>query len=127
MAITFGSFDGVCETAALVVCPLLGPDQGIEPVCYSRNVDIGGTLVFQPCTSTVSSFLLLPPVLHTVVALLWLRRLAAWLLVSIDTHVVLSPDSNMFRSCRGDIHDCDYDLPHPEQIHCRWQVLFTLY
>jgi hypothetical protein len=48
MAITFGSFDGVCATAALVVCPLLGP-QGIEPVCYSRNVDVGGTLIFQPC------------------------------------------------------------------------------
>jgi hypothetical protein len=51
MAIQFGSFDGVCEQAALVVCPLLGTSQGIEPVCYSRNVDIGGTLIFQPCAS----------------------------------------------------------------------------
>jgi hypothetical protein len=53
MTIAFGSFDGVCETAALVICPLVGTAQGIEPECYSRNVDIGGTLIFQPCTSAI--------------------------------------------------------------------------
>lgn len=50
MGLKFGSFDSLCETAALVVCPLLGSDQGIEPTCYSRNVDVGGTLLFQPAT-----------------------------------------------------------------------------
>jgi len=54
MGITFGSFDGVCGTAALVICPLLGSSgQGIEPNCYSRNVQIGSTLIFQPSTSFV--------------------------------------------------------------------------
>ncbi|KAG1797914.1 chitin synthase III catalytic subunit-domain-containing protein [Suillus variegatus] len=51
MAITFGSFDGVCSTAALVICPLMGTSgEGIEPTCYSRNVQIGQTLIFQPST-----------------------------------------------------------------------------
>jgi hypothetical protein len=49
MGIQFGSFNGICQTAALVICPLIGSDQGIEPSCYSRNVDIAGTLIFQPC------------------------------------------------------------------------------
>jgi chitin synthase III-like protein len=51
MGVQFGSFDSICQTAALVICPLLGSDQGIEPTCYSRNVDIAGTLIFQPCES----------------------------------------------------------------------------
>jgi hypothetical protein len=47
--LTFGSFDWICSQAALVVCPLLGPSTfGIEPICYSRNVQIGNTLIFQP-------------------------------------------------------------------------------
>jgi hypothetical protein len=49
MGVQFGSFDSICQTAALVICPLLGSDQGIEPTCYSRNVDLAGTLIFQPC------------------------------------------------------------------------------
>jgi len=53
MGISFGSFDAICSTAALVICPLVGTDQGIEPTCYSRNVDVGGTLIFQPSTSFV--------------------------------------------------------------------------
>ncbi|KIK99449.1 hypothetical protein PAXRUDRAFT_822740 [Paxillus rubicundulus Ve08.2h10] len=54
MGLSFGSFDGVCDTAALVICPLLGSSgQGIEPTCYSRNVQIGSTLIFQPSTSFV--------------------------------------------------------------------------
>ncbi|TFY68020.1 hypothetical protein EVG20_g3713 [Dentipellis fragilis] len=50
MTIQFGKFDGICQTAAMVVCPLVGNGQGIEPTCYSRNVDIAGTLIFQPAT-----------------------------------------------------------------------------
>lgn len=43
----FGSFDSICSTAALVVCPMLG-DFGIEPECYSRNVMLGSYVLFQP-------------------------------------------------------------------------------
>ncbi|KAF8637467.1 hypothetical protein AX16_010795 [Volvariella volvacea WC 439] len=50
MGIEFGSFNSICETAALVICPLVGDEYGIIPKCYSRNVDIGGTLFFQPST-----------------------------------------------------------------------------
>jgi len=53
MGVSFGSFNDICLTAALVICPLVGSDQGVEPVCYSRNVDVGGTLIFQPSTSFV--------------------------------------------------------------------------
>ncbi|GAA5889117.1 hypothetical protein JCM6882_009746 [Rhodosporidiobolus microsporus] len=50
--LTFGSFDWPCSQAALIVCPLLGETSwGVEPVCYSRNVEFGRTLVFQPATS----------------------------------------------------------------------------
>lgn len=42
------SFNGICETVALPLCPMMGEHEGIEPVCYSRNVDLGGNLVFQP-------------------------------------------------------------------------------
>jgi len=50
MGVQFGSFNDICETAALVICPLIGTAQGIEPSCYSRNVEIGGNLLFQPAT-----------------------------------------------------------------------------
>ncbi|KAK0440722.1 chitin synthase export chaperone [Armillaria borealis] len=53
MGLKFGSFDSLCETAALIICPLVGTDQGIVPTCYSRNVDVGGTLIFQPSTSFI--------------------------------------------------------------------------
>jgi len=53
MGIQFGSFDAICETAALVICPLIGSDHGIEPTCYSRNVEISGKLLFQPSTMFV--------------------------------------------------------------------------
>ncbi|ORZ02564.1 chitin synthase III catalytic subunit-domain-containing protein [Syncephalastrum racemosum] len=43
-------FDGICQTVALPLCPLMGSTDGVEPVCYSRNVDLGGNLVFQPAT-----------------------------------------------------------------------------
>jgi hypothetical protein len=66
MGIQFGSFNGICQTAALVICPLIGSDQGIEPSCYSRNVDIAGTLIFQPCE-------LLSPFARGVKAILSLR------------------------------------------------------
>lgn len=46
----FGDFNSICERVALTVCPLVGAEEGIEPTCYSRNVEIAGTLIFQPAT-----------------------------------------------------------------------------
>ncbi|KAI9495961.1 chitin synthase III catalytic subunit [Zychaea mexicana] len=43
-------FDGVCQTVALTLCPLIGKSDGIEPLCYSRNVEFAGMLIFQPGT-----------------------------------------------------------------------------
>ncbi|POY72344.1 hypothetical protein BMF94_4646 [Rhodotorula taiwanensis] len=50
-SLSFGSYDWICSRGALIVCPLLGDtNYGIEPQCYSRNVQFGRTLVFQPAT-----------------------------------------------------------------------------
>lgn len=46
----FGRFEGVCNTVTLTLCPLIGKPDGIEPLCYSRNVEVAGTLIFQPAT-----------------------------------------------------------------------------
>ncbi|KAI8976995.1 chitin synthase III catalytic subunit [Mycotypha africana] len=43
-------FDGICQTVALTLCPLIGTFDGIEPLCYSRNVEAAGILIFQPAT-----------------------------------------------------------------------------
>jgi len=51
--VQFGSFDDICQTAALIVCPLVGELHGIEPNCYSRNVEIASTVLFQPATCFV--------------------------------------------------------------------------
>lgn len=48
MGFEFFKFDAICDTAALIVCPLLGGDNGIQPSCYSRNIEIAGTIIFQP-------------------------------------------------------------------------------
>ena len=40
-----GEFSWVCLQSCLNVCPSLNLP---EPKCYSRNVDIGGFLLFQP-------------------------------------------------------------------------------
>ncbi|KAL5534756.1 CHS7 [Sanghuangporus baumii] len=53
MTIQFGKFTGICEMAPLVICPLVQTSQGVEPTCYSRNVDLGGTLIFQPSTCVI--------------------------------------------------------------------------
>ena len=56
MGLQFGSFNGICETAALVICPLVGTAQGV--IAGARNVDIGSNLIFQPCKY---SFFFPPP------------------------------------------------------------------
>lgn len=50
MTIEFGDFKALCQTASLVVCPMLHSPNGIEPTCYSRNVGLGGVVFFQPST-----------------------------------------------------------------------------
>ncbi|TFK68519.1 hypothetical protein BDN72DRAFT_841728 [Pluteus cervinus] len=50
MGIQFGDFTSLCETTALVICPLVETQFGVSPDCYSRNVDVGGFLFFQPST-----------------------------------------------------------------------------
>lgn len=47
----FGKFNYICNNVMLTLCPLVGTDDGIEPVCYSRNVRLVDTLIFQPCKS----------------------------------------------------------------------------
>ena len=104
MGVQFGSFDSICQTAALVICPLLGSDQGIEPTCYSRNVDIAGTLIFQPC----ESFFHLPPFGKVPGSCQTLTELCLDL-----SHLFFSACiSNMFRTCRRDFDDGNHDLSH---------------
>lgn len=43
------NFNGICKTIAISLCPLIGQAEGIEPVCYSRNVELSGNIIFQPC------------------------------------------------------------------------------
>ncbi|WVF66043.1 chitin synthase export chaperone [Kwoniella sp. CBS 6097] len=52
-AFKIGSFDYICEHAAFVVCPLVGTSQGTMPTCYSRNVQLGSQIIFQPATCFV--------------------------------------------------------------------------
>ncbi|KAI9322146.1 chitin synthase III catalytic subunit-domain-containing protein [Dichotomocladium elegans] len=44
------NFDGICRTVQLTLCPIIGKDEGIVPVCYSRNVELANNLIFQPAT-----------------------------------------------------------------------------
>ncbi|KAI8874775.1 hypothetical protein K501DRAFT_221670 [Backusella circina FSU 941] len=44
------SFNGICKTIAISLCPLIGQYDGIEPICYSRNVELSGNIIFQPST-----------------------------------------------------------------------------
>ena len=52
MPFSFGSFDAICETAALIPCAMLGTN-GLQPICYARNVEINTTILFQPATLIV--------------------------------------------------------------------------
>ncbi|KAA1107514.1 Chitin synthase, class 7 [Puccinia graminis f. sp. tritici] len=60
MGFSFGDFDSICSLAALIICPLMGTSSsngngggggsrmGIQPNCYARNVELNGTILFQP-------------------------------------------------------------------------------
>ncbi|ORZ33232.1 chitin synthase III catalytic subunit [Catenaria anguillulae PL171] len=49
--VNFGVFDDICAQVAYPLCPLVG--QGVEPTCYSRNIEVAGKLLFQPATLVV--------------------------------------------------------------------------
>ncbi|KAI8370017.1 chitin synthase III catalytic subunit-domain-containing protein [Blakeslea trispora] len=46
-------FTGICQTVSLALCPLVGQANGVEPVCYSRNIDLASNLIFQPATLVI--------------------------------------------------------------------------
>ncbi|KAG0345211.1 Chitin synthase, class 7 [Podila humilis] len=50
LSFAFGNFNFICSRVSLTLCPLVGTSDGIEPICYSRNVRIADTLIFQPST-----------------------------------------------------------------------------
>ncbi|TPX58752.1 hypothetical protein SpCBS45565_g07923 [Spizellomyces sp. 'palustris'] len=49
----FGKFDYFCSQIALSLCPYIGPDTGVEPECYSRNIEMGSLLIFEPATLVI--------------------------------------------------------------------------
>lgn len=54
MPVSFFKYDAICDTIAMTSCPMLGSDGlGLEPACYSRNVEINSTIIFQPATCFV--------------------------------------------------------------------------
>lgn len=46
MSFTFGSFKSLCSQVAMPLCPLV--EGKTEPLCYSRNIDLGGMMIFEP-------------------------------------------------------------------------------
>ena len=50
----FGDFDAICSKASLPLCSLVGPandltgaSSGIQATCYSRNIELANTIIFQ--------------------------------------------------------------------------------
>ncbi|KAG0250914.1 Chitin synthase, class 7 [Mortierella polycephala] len=50
LSFAFGSFNHICSKVSLTLCPLIGTADGVEPICYSRNVKMFNALIFQPST-----------------------------------------------------------------------------
>ncbi|KAI8849895.1 chitin synthase III catalytic subunit [Chytridium lagenaria] len=51
---TFGNFDWLCKEVALPLCPLVGPNGGIQPYCYARPLDISNNkMIFEPAVLLV--------------------------------------------------------------------------
>lgn len=51
MSTAFGSFDWLCESVSMPLCPMMAVP--IEPNCYSRNIEVNGMLIFEPATLVV--------------------------------------------------------------------------
>ncbi|KAI9138069.1 chitin synthase III catalytic subunit [Paraphysoderma sedebokerense] len=49
--VQFGKFEDICQSIAYTLCPLVG--SGTEPLCYSRNIEFSGSLIFQPATIVI--------------------------------------------------------------------------
>lgn len=99
------SFNGICKTVALPLCPLMGKDEGIEPECYSRNVDLGGNLIFQPG-------MCMHPTVTRPLHLCWACCTNAGVLVR---HFC----SHLGDWCSRHYHDSHHDLSRSMQIHSR--------
>jgi hypothetical protein len=75
-AFKFGSFDYICEHAALVVCPMVGTAQGTMPTCYARNVQLGSQIIFQPGTLFIPLFLSIVTLTKTATCFVHIAALA---------------------------------------------------
>lgn len=55
----FGEFDSVCHKAPLPLCSLVGGSSpitgrtGIMPNCYSRNIELANTMIFEGAASFI--------------------------------------------------------------------------
>jgi hypothetical protein len=47
------NFDYFCSQAPLLLCPLVGPPGGIEPRCFSRTIELGSILIFEPAVIAI--------------------------------------------------------------------------
>ena len=70
----FGDFTSICETAPLPMCASLGPVMssgrvGIEPNCYSRNIELANTIIFEGATAVMH----IVAILMTIVMILHIR------------------------------------------------------
>ncbi|KAJ1657366.1 Chitin synthase, class 7 [Dispira simplex] len=52
--VEFGSFDDICFKVTYPWCPLVGNSKlGAEAECYSRNIELGSTIIFQASTLVI--------------------------------------------------------------------------
>lgn len=71
----FGDFYSICEQAAVPLCAEVGKistiqgSHGIEANCYSRNIELANTIIFQGA----ASFVHIVALLMTVVMILHVR------------------------------------------------------
>ncbi|BGP50410.1 Chitin synthase, class 7 [Rhodotorula kratochvilovae] len=110
VTLEFGKYEWICSRGALIVCPLLGAtDYGIEPECYSRNVEFGRTLVFQPATSFLhicSLIMVAIMILHIrskytavgrkeILVFFWMYFLEELLAIFLDS-AIIPPSSDVY-------------------------------
>ncbi|KFA77495.1 hypothetical protein S40288_04262 [Stachybotrys chartarum IBT 40288] len=71
----FGDFTAICENAPLPLCASVGPviaatgRVGIEPDCYSRNIELANTVIFEGATSATH----IAALIMTVIMILHVR------------------------------------------------------
>jgi hypothetical protein len=72
---TFGSFSDICTLVPIPLCTVVGGastisgSQGIEPDCYSRNIELANTIIFQGA----ASFMHIVALLMDVIMILHIR------------------------------------------------------